>query len=123
MDQQALANPDLLFIYDHRLVNDMRLFPNISGRPPVNLTFWGGCGRGSDEYKARLAAFGIDGDHFTAKDWHHSSIRLLSFQAEPSEPLLMYLHEKLGDAVVCDSQQISAGLYSHRFFIANAVTD
>lgn len=47
MDAQALAHPDLLLIYSTELVNDMRMFPDISQGVPQNLTFWGGWSRGS----------------------------------------------------------------------------
>ena len=46
MDQIALQNPDLLFIYSNELVNDMRMFPDFSnGIPTISCS--GAAGRGA----------------------------------------------------------------------------
>jgi len=120
MDHQALAHPDLLLIYDVSLVNDTRLFPDVSEGIPENLMFWGGWDRGSVEYNARLAAFGLGGEHFTARDWLNPAIRYLTLSAEPDELLLRYLREKIGADVACDVEQVSEGLYFQRFYLPNA---
>ena len=99
MDAQALAHPDLLLIYSTELVNDMRMFPDMSQGVPQNLTFWGGWSRGSDEYNAKLAAFGLD----------------ISLKEEPDETLLAYLRSELGN-VQWEAEKVSAGLYFFRFF-------
>ncbi len=119
MDQQALSHPDLLLVYSNRLVNDDRVFPDVSAGIPTNITFWGGWDRGSKEYRARLAAFGLDGENFTAADWLNPAIRFVSLNPEPNELLMNYLRKHIGSSVACDVQKISAGLYFQRFFLAN----
>lgn len=115
MDAQALAHPDLLLIYSTELVNDMRMFPDMSQGVPQNLTFWGGWSRGSDEYNAKLAAFGLDGEHFTAADWLRPELRFISLKEAPDEALLAYLRSELGP-VEWEAEKVSAGLYFFRFF-------
>ena len=115
MDAQALAHPDLLLIYSTELVNDMRMFPDMSQGVPQNLTFWGGWSRGSDEYTAKLAAFGLDGEHFTAADWLRPALRFISLKEAPDEALLAYLRSELGP-VEWEAEKVSAGLYFFRFF-------
>lgn len=115
MDAQALTHPDLLLIYSTELVNDMRMFPDTSQGVPQNLTFWGGWSRGSDEYNAKLAAFGLDGEHFTAADWLRPALRFISLKEAPDEALLAYLRSELGP-VEWEAEKVSAGLYFFRFF-------
>ena len=115
MDAQALAHPDLLLIYSTELVNDMRMFPDMSQGVPQNLTFWGGWSRGSEEYTAKLAAFGLDGEHFTAADWLRPALRFISLKEAPDEALLAYLRSELGP-VEWEAEKVSAGLYFFRFF-------
>ena len=115
MDAQALAHPELLLIYSTELVNDMRMFPDTSQGVPQNLTFWGGWSRGSDEYNAKLAAFGLDGEHFTAADWLRPALRFISLKEAPDEALLAYLRSELGP-VEWEAEKVSAGLYFFRFF-------
>lgn len=115
MDAQALTHPDLLLIYSTELVNDMRMFPDTSQGVPQNLTFWGGWSRGSDEYNAKLAAFGLDGEHFTAADWLQPELRFISLKEAPDEALLAYLRSELGP-VEWEAEKVSAGLYFFRFF-------
>ena len=115
MDAQALTHPDLLLIYSTELVNDMRMFPDMSQGVPQNLTFWGGWSRGSDEYNAKLAAFGLDGEHFTAADWLRPELRFISLKEEPDETLLAYLRSELG-TIQWEAEKVSAGLYFFRFF-------
>lgn len=115
MDAQALTHPDLLLIYSTELVNDMRMFPDMSQGVPQNLTFWGGWSRGSDEYNAKLAAFGLDGEHFTAADWLRPALRFISLKEAPDEALLAYLRSELGP-VEWEAEKVSAGLYFFRFF-------
>lgn len=115
MDAQALTHPELLLIYSTELVNDMRMFPDMSQGVPQNLTFWGGWSRGSDEYNAKLAAFGLDGEHFTAADWLRPELRFISLKEAPDEALLAYLRSELGP-VEWEAEKVSAGLYFFRFF-------
>ena len=115
MDAQALTHPDLLLIYSTELVNDMRMFPDTSQGVPQNLTFWGGWSRGSEEYTAKLAAFGLDGEHFTAADWLRPALRFIRLTDAPDEALLAYLRSELGP-VEWEAEKVSAGLYFFRFF-------
>ena len=115
LDAQALTHSDLLLLYSTELVNDMRMFPDTSQGVPTNVMFWGGWGRGSPEYTARLSAFGIDGAHFTAADWLRPELRFVSLKEEPNEALVRYLREELGPEVTWEAEKVSAGLYLFRF--------
>jgi hypothetical protein len=117
MDQLGIAHPDLLFIYGNRLVNDLRLFPDVSSGIPTNVTFWGGWERSTKEYRARLAAFGLDGENFTARDWLNPAVRYNSRHEKPDKMLLKYLYEQVDTKVEYESDKISEDLYVHRFFI------
>lgn len=117
MDQISLANPELLFIYSQELVNDPRLFPDFSGGVPSNLMFWGGWQRGSPEYAAKLAAFGIDSEHFTAKDWLRPEVRYLSLKDEPFPLLVQHLTEQLGDHLRWERIPMDIALYAYRFYL------
>jgi len=118
MDVQALSHPDQLWVYDIDLVNDTRIFPDVSKGIPTNLMFWGGWESGSKEYLARLAAFGIDDEHFSAEDWLNPAMRFLSVKEEPNELLLDYLREQTGKDVRFERERLSAGLYGYRFYVA-----
>lgn len=115
MDQQALAKPDVLYLYSTELVNDMRMFPDMSAGLPQNLMFWGGWQRGSPEYIARTAPFGIDSDHFTPEDWINPSIRYITLKLEPDETLFQYLRETVSPNIILDGQQVSDGLFTFWF--------
>ena len=119
MDQQALSHPDLLLIYEHNLVNDTRMFPDFSQGIPTNLTFWGGWIRGTKEYRNKLAAFGLDAEHFTAGDWLNPAVRLVTIDKEPNELLLAYLREQLGSRVSYRREQVSVGLYLYQFILTD----
>lgn len=117
LDQQCLLRPDLLFIYSTTLVNDLRMFPDVSGGLPHNLTFWGGWERGSQAFQSRLAAFGLDSEHFVASDWLRPFMRFITIEQEPEPLLLEYLHEKVDPSITYEQEKISAGLYTYRFYI------
>lgn len=115
-DAAALNHPDLLFLYSGDIVNDLRVFPDFSKGLPANLLTWGGWMPHSKEYNAKLAAFGIDGDAFAAKDWLNPSVRLLTIEAQPNPALTTYLAEKLEKPVLWERTQIDAGLWAYRFY-------
>ena len=116
MDQIALDNPDLLFIYSQELVNDTRLFPDFSNGVPYNLMFWGGWQRGSPEYAAKLEAFGIDSEHFTPKDWLRPELRYLTLEDEPHPLLVQHLTEQLGDNLRWEQIPMDIALKAYRFY-------
>ena len=117
MDQIALANPDLLFIYSNELVNDMRMFPDFSGGIPHNLMFWGGWQRGSPEYIGKVEAFGLDSDHFTQADWLRPELRYLTLEEEPHPALVEHLRETLGENLRWEQQKMDIALYAYRFYV------
>ena len=116
-DSQGLRHPDLLLIYNNDMVNDMRLFPDLSEGMPINVMFWGGWERGSPEYQSRLAAFGLDGERFIAADWLRPFMRHVTVSPEPYEPLLRYLRQEVDPRVQCAREQLSIGLYAYRFYL------
>lgn len=115
-DAVALEHPELLFLYSGDIVNDLRVFPDFSQGVPTNLLTWGGWRSHSEEYNAKLAAFGIDGDHFSAQDWLNPSLRLLTIEAAPNAALVTYLQEKLGQPVKWEATQMDAALWAYRFY-------
>jgi len=117
MDQIALQNPDLLFIYSNELVNDMRMFPDFSSGIPHNLMFWGGWQRGSPEYISKVEAFGLDSEHFTPKDWLRPELRFLTLAEEPHPVLVEHLREKLGDNLQWEQTKMDIALYAYRFYM------
>ena len=117
MDEIALANPDLLFIYSNELVNDMRMFTDFSNGIPYNLMFWGGWQRGSPEYRSKVEAFGLDSDHFTPDDWLRPELRYLTLKEEPHPVLVAHLRETLGENLRWEQQKMDIALYAYRFYL------
>lgn len=115
LDRQAVIHSDRLYIYSTELVNDMRMFPDFSGGIPTNLMFWGGWQRGSPEYIARLAPFGLNSDHFTAEDWLREGPTFVTLTLEPDETLFQYLRESISPDIVLDGQQVSDALFTFWF--------
>ena len=97
LDEYALENPDLLFIYDTSFTSDTRMFPAAHDGTPSNTMFWGGWPARSPEYMAQLAAFGIDGQHTDATIFLHDDVRLARTAIDPPPTMLMrYLQELTG---------------------------
>lgn len=117
MDEVALQNPDLLFIYSNELVNDMRMFPDFSNGIPHNLMFWGGWQRGSPEYRSKVEAFGLDSDHFTPADWLREDLRYLTLKEEPHPVLVEHLRQNLGDNLRWEQEKLDIALYAYRFYL------
>lgn len=117
MDQIARDNPDLLFIYSNELVNDMRMFPELSQGLPHNLMFWGGWQRGSPEYVSKLEAFGLDSDHFTPQDWLRPELRYLTLSEEPHPALVEHLRETLGENLRWTQTRMDEALYAYQFYL------
>jgi len=115
-DAAALNNPDLLFIYSGEIVNDLRVFPDFSKGIPANLLTWGGWMSHSEEYNAKLKAFGLDGEQFSAQSWLHPSVRLLTLDKQPKAELLTYLQEKLEQHVFWEGVPVDEALWSYRFY-------
>ena len=117
MDEIALNNPDLLFIYSNELVNDMRMFPDFSNGIPHNLMFWGGWQRGSPEYIGKVEAFGLSSDHFTPADWLRPELRYLTLKEEPHPVLVEHLRETLGEDLRWEQEKMDIALYAYRFYL------
>jgi hypothetical protein len=99
LDEYALENPDLLYIYDSTFASDMRMFPSTAGGIPTNVMFWGGWGARSPEYVKQLAAFGIDANHLDATVFLNEQVRLARGTIDPPpDDLIDYLTELCGDA-------------------------
>lgn len=97
-DEYALAHPGTLFICDHNLVKDYRLFPAAQDGVPQNLLIWGDWNYGSTEYRDMLASFGIDMDEIDASIFLRDNVRFLSDTREPSLDLpLSYIQEECGE--------------------------
>ena len=100
LDEYALENPDLLFIYDATFTSDKRMFPDTSRGIPTNVMFWGGWGARSPEYVAQLAAFGIDVNDMDATVFLRDHVRLARGLIDPQPEMLMaYLRELTGSEI------------------------
>ena len=117
MDEYALENPDLLFIYDATFTSDMRMFPNTENGIPTNVMFWGGWGARSPEYVAQLEAFGFDPDHLDATIFFNENVRLARGTIDP-EPnvLIAYLTELSGDGFDYTFDDEWGGVHTLQFF-------
>lgn len=92
LDEYALENSDLLFIYDSTFTSDMRMFPSTEGGIPTNIMFWGGWSARSPEYIAQLTAFGFDPEHLDASIFFDEQVRLVRGTIDPPpNNLIAYL--------------------------------
>ncbi|MEG1677855.1 MAG: hypothetical protein RR379_09295 [Clostridia bacterium] len=89
----ALQNPDLLIVRTPNLLRDTRLFPDVSAGIPINLMIWGDWNCRTPTWFAQLALFGIDGEHFTARDWLHPSIVFVTDADAPPKALTAHIEE------------------------------
>ncbi|MEG0268955.1 MAG: hypothetical protein RR821_01770 [Clostridia bacterium] len=89
----ALQNPELLIVRTPNLLRDTRLFPDVSAGIPINLMIWGDWNCRTPTWFAQLALFGIDGEHFTARDWLHPSIAFATDADAPPQALTAHIEE------------------------------
>ena len=100
LDEYALYNPDMLFIYDDTLAIDTRLFPDVSEGIPHNVAFWGGWGMRSPENVEQFAAFDIDILNFDPEIFLRDDVCLATGVVDPPPQLILdYLHEKVSPDV------------------------
>ena len=98
LEEYALENPDLLFIYDSTFTSDKRMFPSTEGGIPTNVMFWGGWSARSPEYVAQLTAFGFDPAHLDAGIFLDENVRLARGTIDPPpDNLIAYLTELRGN--------------------------
>ena len=117
LDAYALSEPDMLFIYDVTLVDDMRMFPDTSEGIPTNVVFWGGWGFRSEANHQRFAAFGIDLDHFDADMWLQDNVCLASLVLDPPAEMMMdYLRRELDPEIDCVLYGEDSGVYYYQFY-------
>lgn len=94
-DAYALSEPDMLFIYDDTMLNDARMFPDVSEGIPTNVVFWGGWGFRSESSYQQFAAFDIDLDDLDADMWLRDDICLASLVVDPPPELILnYLRQQ-----------------------------
>ena len=96
LDEYALREPEMLFIYDLSLVGDSRMFPNTEEGIPGNTMFWGGYPARSPSWNHQLAVYGIDGTAFTAHDFLRENVAVASTDGHPWESLLAYIEADTG---------------------------
>lgn len=112
-DEYALAHPDTLFLCDHNLVKDYRLFPAAQDGVPENLLIWGDWNYGSGEYREMLASFGIEMDEIDASIFLRDNVRFLSDTGEPSLDLpLAYIQEECGEGIGYHLEEEYISLYA-----------
>ncbi|MDD3212948.1 MAG: hypothetical protein PHY64_04715 [Eubacteriales bacterium] len=117
LDEYALDNPDLLFIFDDTLVADKRMFPNTENGIPTNVMFWGGWGARSPGYTEQLAAFGFDADNLDATIFLDENVRLARGQIDPPpNSLINYLTVLYGDNFDYTFDDEWGGLHTLQFY-------
>lgn len=100
LDDYALSDPDILYIYDSTLILDTRMFPDTDEGVPQNVLFWGGWGCRTPEYMKLLESFGIDGHTADATILLHDNVRLARGVLDPGPNLMRsYLEELTGEYV------------------------
>jgi len=114
LDQYALENPDMLFIYELSLVTDSRLFPDTSEGVPDNVMFWGGYPARSPSWYRMLAKFGIT--ELNASLFLQDNVLLVSTDAEPYQSLMGYLKDACGENVDWEFYDIYGYLYFMDFY-------
>lgn len=117
LDEYALANPDMLFIYDMTLAVDTRLFPDVSQGIPHNVVCWGGWPLRSPATVEQFAAFDIDLLHFDPANLLRYDVCIASGVVDPPPTLVIdYLREKVDPA--CDYMIYSemGGVYFFQFY-------
>lgn len=117
LDDYALYDPDILFIFDDTLVGDTRMFPDTKMGIPSNVIFWGGWGCRTAEYMHMLANFGIDGENVDASIYLQENVRLArgTLDPEPSATL-RYLREEFGEYADYYLESEYEGVYILQFF-------
>ncbi|MDD3411851.1 MAG: hypothetical protein PHY12_13685, partial [Eubacteriales bacterium] len=115
--EYALENPEKLIIYDLSLSGDCRLFPDLSAGVPHNLLFWGGWTARSPAVLKQMAAFGVDGEHFTAADFLRENVCFASGVLDPPpELLLSYLRAELGEEIDFMYDSDWGGVHTFAFY-------
>jgi len=124
LDELALQNPDLLYIYDSTFASDYRMFPDTTAGIPTNVMFWGGWSCRSPEYVAQLKAFGIDADHLDATVFFKDNVRLARGLIDP-EPndLIAYLRELQGDDFDYTFDDEWGGVHTLQFYTYDDESD
>ncbi len=98
LDEYALANPDLLLIYDDTFISDTRMFPATQNGIPTNVMFWGGWDAHSPEYEKQLTAFGLDAKTLDATVFFKDNVRLVRGTLDPPpDQLIAYLKDLYGE--------------------------
>lgn len=117
LDEYALYEPDMLFIYDTMLAIDTRLFPDVSEGIPHNVVFWGGWGMRSPESVAQFNAFDIDILNFDPETFLRYDVCLATGALDPPpELILQYLREKVSPDIDYTIYGEDAGVYYFQFY-------
>ncbi len=117
LDEYALCEPDMLFIYDMTLAIDTRLFPDVSEGIPHNVVFWGGWGMRSPESVEQFKAFDIDILNFDPETLLRDDVCLATGMVDPPPELILdYLHEKVSPDVDFMLYGEDAGVYYFQFY-------
>ena len=118
LDECALWDNDILFIYDLTLAIDGRLFPNTEEGVPTNVTFWGGWSLRSPGNIEVFDRFGIDLMNFEPEVFLREDVCLATGVADPGpELVLRYLRENVDPTVECSLFGEDQGVYMFQFFI------
>lgn len=117
LDEYALSEPEMLFIYDDSLISDARMFPDVSEGIPTNVAFWGGWGFRSESSYRQFAAYEIDLDEMDAEMWLREDICLASAVLDPPPRLMLsYLQEQVDSEVDYNLYGEDGGVYFFQFY-------
>ncbi|MEG1195604.1 MAG: hypothetical protein RSE58_08490 [Clostridia bacterium] len=118
LDEYALANPDVLFIFDGSLAIDTRLFPDVSAGIPHNVTFWGGWPMRSADSIEQFAKFGIDLLNFPADTFLREDVCLASGVLDPPPTLIMnYIAENISADVDYSIYDEYGNIHFFQFYV------
>ncbi|MEG2357254.1 MAG: hypothetical protein RSC40_09890, partial [Clostridia bacterium] len=84
---------------------------------PINLMIWGDWNCRTPTWFAQLALFGIDGEHFTARDWLHPSIVFVTDADAPPKALTAHIEETVKAPISVQQIAQTATLRFYQFAV------
>lgn len=115
LEGYAMENPNTLIIYDPTLLNDPRLFPDVSQGVPTNVLFWGGWAVRTPGWHEQLARFGLSIDDMTAADLLRDNILFATANEMLFPALIDYAQEGSDQPVACELVTQRGGVRFFRF--------
>ena len=117
LEESALCEEEMLFIYDDSLMTDLRMFPDVSEGIPQNTTPWGGWLLRSAQSVAQMERFGLDPRHFDPAAFLREDVCLVTGIVDPGpEEFAGWLREKLDMNIDYFLYSEYEGIYCWQFY-------